>query len=149
MAQVFVGVEKIGDMRMSSPQLTETRDMNSNGAIFMMGTGGRVNAGETLEVHLSGMPAHGHAPRNVALALTALIFAAGAWFAFSPAKAHAAQDAALRSRREKLMNEVVSLERKRRQKGLSDADEAKLQRTTAELERVVAELDRAGDGAAA
>lgn len=149
MAQVFVGVEKIGDMRMSSPQLTETREMDSNGAIFMMGTGGRVNAGETLEVHLSGMPAQSHTPRNVALALAVLIFAIGAWFAFAPAKAHAAQDAALRSRREKLMNEVVSLERKRRQKGLSDADEAKLQRTTAELERVVAELDRAGDGAAA
>ena len=149
MAQVFVGVEKIGDMRMSSPQLTETREMNSNGALFMMGTGGRVNAGETLEVHLSGMPAHSHTPRNVGLALAAAIFAIGAWFAFAPAKAHAAQDAALRSRREKLMNELVALERKRRQKGLSDADEAKLQRNTAELERVVAELDRAGDGAAA
>ena len=149
MAQVFVGVEKIGDMRMSSPQLTETREMNSNGALFMMGTGGRVNAGETLEVHLSGMPAPSHTPRNVGLALAAAIFAIGAWFAFAPAKAHAAQDAALRSRREKLMNELVALERKRRQKGLSDADEAKLQRTTAELERVVAELDRAGDGAAA
>jgi hypothetical protein len=149
MAQVFVGVEKIGDMRVSSPQLTDTREMNSNGALFIMGTGGRVNAGDTLEIHLSGMPAHSQTPRNVGLALAALIFAAGAWFAFSPAKAHAAQDAALKARREKLLNEVVALERKRRHKGLSEADEARLQRTTAELERVVAELDRAGDGAAA
>ena len=44
------------------------------------------------------------------------------------------------------MSEVVALERKRRSKPLSEADEARLQRVTAELERVIAELDR---GAAA
>ena len=44
------------------------------------------------------------------------------------------------------MNEVVALERKRRNKPLSEADEARLERATAELERVIAELDR---GAAA
>ena len=74
------------------------------------------------------------------------MFAVGAWFAFSPAKAHAAQDAKLHARREKLMNEIVALERKRRTRPLSEADEARLQRVTAELERVIAELDR---GAAA
>ena len=70
------------------------------------------------------------------------MFAIGAWFALSPAKAHAAQDAKLQARREKLMNEVVALERKRRSKPLSDADEARLQRVTADLERIIAELDR-------
>ena len=68
--------------------------------------------------------------------------AIGAWFALSPAKAHAAQDAKLNAQREKLLGEVVALERKRRKKPLSDADEARLQRVTAELERVIAELDR-------
>ena len=29
LAQVFVGVEKIGNMQMSSPQLTDVREMNS------------------------------------------------------------------------------------------------------------------------
>ncbi|HEX6213998.1 MAG TPA: hypothetical protein VFZ38_04225, partial [Vicinamibacterales bacterium] len=81
---------------------------------------------------------------NVGLALAALIFAAGAWFAFSPAKAQAAQDAKLRARKDKLLNEVVALERKRRQKALSPAEEAKLQRSTGELERVIAALDREG-----
>lgn len=143
MAQLFVGVEKIGAVQVSSPQLTDMRDMTTEqGAVFIMGTGGRLNAGEELVINLSGVPAHSRTLRNVALAVAALIFAAGAWFALTPAKAHAAQDQKLRARREKLMNDVVALERKRRQKPLSPAEDAKLQKATAELERLTAELDR-------
>ena len=109
-----------------------------------MGTGGRLNPGQELEINLSGIPAHSRTPRNLGLALAALIFAAGAWFAFSPAKAQAAQDAKLQARKEKLLDQVVALERKRRQQALSAAEAAKLQRSTSELERVVAELDREG-----
>ena len=145
-AQVFVGVEKIGDMKVSSPQLTDTRDMNSEGQNFIMGTGGRLNAGDTLVLHLTGLPSHSQTPRNAALIAAVLIFGVGAWFAISPGKAHAAQDAKLNAQREKLMSEIVALEKKRRQKPLSSADVARLERATAELERVIAELDR---GAAA
>ena len=146
LAQVFVGVEKIGNMQVSSPQLTDVREMNSEGQPFIMATGPRLNAGDTLVLNLTGLPAHSNVSRNVALTATVVIFAIGAWFAFSPAKAHAAQDAKLNARREKLMSELVALERKRRGKPLSDADEARLQRVTADLERIIAELDR---GAAA
>jgi hypothetical protein len=143
MVQVFVGVEKIGAIQLSSPQLTDTREMTTEGgAVFIMATGGRVNAGDELVLNLTGMPAHSRVPRNAVLALAALIFALGAWFAFTPAKAQAAQDDKLRARREKLMNEVVALERKRRQKPLTATEDAKLQRATIELERVIAELDR-------
>jgi len=143
MAQVFVGVEKIAGLQMSSPQLTDTREMaTQGGAVFIMGTGGRINPGQELVINLSGIPAHSRTPRNVVLALAALIFVAGAWFAFSPAKAQASQDAKLRARKEKLLNEIVALERRRRQKALTAQDEARLQRTAAELERVIAELDR-------
>lgn len=142
-AQVFVGVEKIGAVQMSSPQLTDTREMTTEqGAVFIMGTGGRLNTGEELVITLSGIPAHSLTARNVALAVVAVIFAAGAWLAFTPAKAHAAQDDRLRARREKLMNTVVALERKRRQRPLSPAEEEKLHHATGELERVIAELDR-------
>ena len=146
LAQVFVGLEKIGDMKVASPQLTDVREMNSEGQPFVMATGPRLNAGDTLVLELTGLPAQSQTPRNVALIATVVIFALGAWFALSPAKAHAAQDAKLNARREKLMNEVVALERMRRNKPLSQADEARLERATAELERVIAELDR---GAAA
>jgi hypothetical protein len=143
MAQLFVGVEQIGGVRMSSPQVTDTREMTTEqGAVFIMATGGRINPGQEMVINLSGIPAHSQVPRNAALALVALIFALGAWFAFTPARARAAADHNLRARREKLMNEVVALERKRRQKPLSPADEARLHRAAGELERVIAELDR-------
>ena len=146
LSQVFVGVEKIGNMQVSSPQLTDVREMNSDGQPFIMATGPRLNAGETLVLDLTGLPAQSNTQRNAALIAVAVMFAVGAWFALSPAKAHAAQDAKLRAQRERLMNDLVALERKRRSKPLSAADEARLERITADLERVIAELDR---GAAA
>jgi hypothetical protein len=143
LAQVFVGLEKIGDMKIASPQLTDVRDMTADGQPFIMATGPRLNAGDTLVLNLTGLPAHSQTPRNVALAVVVLMFAVGAWMAWSPAKAHAVQDAKLNARRDKLMNEIVALERRRRQRPLSDSDEARLQRATTELERVIAELDSA------
>ena len=133
-------------MKIASPQLTDTREMNTDGQNFIMGTGGRLNAGDTLVLHLTGLPSHSETPRNAALIAAVVIYAIGAWFALSPAKAHAVQDAKLNAQREKLMSEIVALEKKRRQKPLSSADVARLERATAELERVIAELDR---GAAA
>ena len=132
------------NMQIASPQHRRERDELGWPAI--RGGGGRVNAGDTLVLHLTGLPAHSNTPRNATLLAAVVTFALGAWFAFSPAKARAAQDTKLHARREKLMNEVVALERKRRTRPLSEADEARLQRVTAELERVIAELDR---GAAA
>ncbi|HWI19839.1 MAG TPA: hypothetical protein VNT81_18930 [Vicinamibacterales bacterium] len=141
-AQVFVGMEKIGNMQMSSPQLTDIREMNSEGQQFVMGTGPRMNAGDTLVLNLTGLPAHSLWPRNVALVLVVVIFVVGAWFAWSPGKAHDVQDQKLMARREKLLAEIVALEKKRQTKPLSESDEARLQRATTELERVIAELDR-------
>lgn len=146
LAQVFVGMEKIGDMKLASPQLKDVRDMSSEGQQFVMGTGPRLNAGETMELTLTGLPAHSLVPRNVVLALVALIFVLGVWFAWSPTKAHAVLDEKLNARRETLLNEIVAIEKKRQAKPLSESDEARLQRATTELERVIAELDR---GAAA
>ena len=145
-AELSVGMEKIGNMQISSPYLTNVREGNSDGQAFIMATGPRLNAGDTMVLELSDLPAHSNLQRNVALMAAVVIFALGAWFALSPAKAHAAQDAKLNARREKLLDEVVALERKRRNKPLSEPDEARLARVTAELERVIAELDR---GAAA
>lgn len=141
LGQLFVAAEKVGAMQMSSPQLTDTREVNSEGQVFIMGNGGRLNAGDTLVVNLSGMPAHSLWPRNVALAAAALVFGVGLWMAMSPAAARASEDAKLETRREKLLAEVVSLERKKRQKSLSAAEEARLQRLTADLEKVMAALD--------
>ena len=143
LAQLFVAAEKVGAMQMSSPQLTDTREMTSDGQQFIMGTGGRINAGETVSVNLSGMPAQSLWPRNVALGVAALVFAVGLWMAVSPQAARAAEGAKLETRRERLLSEVVALERKRRQKPLVAADETLLQRLTSDLEKVMAALDLA------
>ena len=88
----------------------------------------RRTPGDTLVLNLTGLPAHSQTPRNVGAGAGGADLRVGAWFAFSPAKAHAAQDAKLHARREKLLNDIVALERKRRQKPLSAAEEARLQR---------------------
>lgn len=141
LGQLFVAAEKVGAMQLSSPQLTETRDMTSDGQVFIMGTGGRLNAGDTLVVNLSGMPAHSPWPRNVALGTALLVSVVGLWLSLSPKAARASEDAKLETRRERLLVELVVLERKRRQKPLSPADEARLQRLTSDLEKVMAALD--------
>lgn len=146
MAQVFVGVEKIGEIQMSSPNLTGTREMQAEGgAVFIMGTGGRINAGDELVIHLTGVPSHSNVLRNAALALAALVFGVGAWFAFAPAKAALTETSVLRARKERLLGEVVALERTRRNRPLSAGEEAKLRRATAELEQLAADLDRTDD----
>ena len=61
-AQVFVGMEKIGNMQIASPQLTDVREMNSDGQPFIMATGPRLNAGDTLVLNLTGLPAHSNTP---------------------------------------------------------------------------------------
>ena len=143
LTQVFVAAEKIGPMQMSSPQLTDIREAPTEGGVFLMGTGGRIEPGATLTVNLTGMPAASHTARNVALAMVILILGVGVWMALTPASARAAQDGRLAGKRERLMADIVAIERKRRTRALTDLEEARLQRLTADLERVLASLDQA------
>jgi hypothetical protein len=146
-AQVFVGVQKIGDMKVSSPQITDSREVNTDGQSFIMGTGGRLNAGDTLVLDFSGLPAHSQTPRYAALSLAVGIFVVGGWFAFGMKRAPATSDTGLlKAQRDKLMTEVVALERRRRERGLSETETARMHRLSANLERIMADLDR---GAAA
>lgn len=144
-AQVFVAVEKIGPMQMVSAQLTDIRETQTEGGVFLMGTGGRLNAGDTLTVNLSGMPAASHTARDAGVAIVLLIIGVGAWLAMTPDAARKELGVTLLARRERLMTELVALERKRRQKGLSAQDEARVERLTRALEGVLASLDQAPD----
>jgi hypothetical protein len=143
LSQVFVAAEKIGPMHMSSPQLTDIRETPTEGGVFLMGMGGRIEPGGTLTVHLTGMPAANHIARNAALAIVILILGVGVWMAMTPGSARAAQDGKLAGKRERLMGDIVALERKRQTRALTAAEAARLQRLTADLERVLASLDQA------
>jgi hypothetical protein len=141
--QVFVAAEKLGPMQLSSPQLRETREITSEGQVFLMGTGDRVNAGDTLVLQLSGLPARSPITRYAVLGLALTILVVGLGIGFTSGEPDAAGDAKLIAKRDRLMGELVSLERKRRARPLSGPDEARRQKLIADLERTWAALDHA------
>ena len=79
LAQISVVAQKTPGMELSSPQVKEHRDMTAEGQTYIVGQGGAVRAGDTVSLTLSGLPHRPTWPRNVALALAAVILAAGAW----------------------------------------------------------------------
>jgi hypothetical protein len=121
LTQVSVVAQKIGAMQLSSPQVSEKREMASDGQTFLVGQGGAVRAGDTLTLTLSGLPHRAAWPRNVALALAVVILAAGAWGATRGGTARpSARAAQLQGRRDKLFSDLAALDAQRRQ-GTVDA----------------------------
>ena len=121
MTQVSVVAQKIGAMQMASPQLSERREMPADGQVFILGQGGALKAGDTVTLTLSGLPHRSTWPANLALAIAAVIVAAGAWGAVRGRTAEpSTRRAQLQARREKLYSELTTLEEQRR-KGTVDA----------------------------
>jgi hypothetical protein len=138
-------VQKVGDMKVSSPQLTTQQDMNAQGETFIAGSGGQVAAGQPLTFTLSGLPHHSVVPRWVALVLAVLIVLIGVWATVrgtGGVEARATERKRLVTRREKLFGELVRLERDYHQ---GRADERRYVSRRAELvtslEQVYGALD--------
>jgi hypothetical protein len=152
--QVFVAIEKIGDLRMSSPQLPDQQEAEAGGTRFVMGRGQRINPGGSLVVNLSGLPHRSTTLRNTGLAISAIVIAIGFWAALSGAPKRRAHDAHLAARREKLFNELVELEQQYKNGRIDEKRyAAKRQTLVTQLERVLGELDQqpsgGGEGVAA
>jgi hypothetical protein len=105
-----------------------------------MGTGDRVNAGDTLVLQLSGLPARSPVARYAVLGLALAILVVGLGIGFTSGEPDAG-DTKLIAKRDRLMGELVSLERKRRARPLPGPDEARRQKVIADLERAWAALD--------
>jgi hypothetical protein len=121
MTQLSVVAQKIGGMQLSSPQVTERREMPADGQTYIVGQGATVKAGETVTLTLSGLPHRATWPRNVALLISIIVLGAGAWGATrggSPQQASRRQQ--MHTRRDKLFAELAGLEEQRR-KGSVDA----------------------------
>ncbi len=158
--QVTVGIQKVGDLRMTSPQLTTTRDVPAgDGTTFLLGTGPGLAAGDTLTVNLANLPFHSTTPRRVALSLAVIFVALGGWLAYtgSSRRGGAAERQGLMRRRDALLRDLEELEA-RAHAGLGDRErtEARRQRMLGELEQVYGALDEAtgdpqggGEGVAA
>jgi hypothetical protein len=115
-SQLAVIVRKLGDMKLSSPQLTRQQDMPMNGEIAIVAEGSSVQAGQPFVLTLSGVPHHSAAPRYTALSIAVIVALVGIWVSSTPqdATAKKSERQQLIARREKLFQELVRLENDRR-----------------------------------
>lgn len=146
--QLAVGVERIGSLSLASPQFSTVGEVKAeNGTPFLLGSGPGLPAGATLTLQLSNLPVHSRTSRHVALGIALTIVAIGAWFAFGARTRDPHIRQRLTERRNTLLAELASLERKARRGGSpSPSEEARRQRLLADLERVYGELDEASGG---
>jgi len=144
LAQVALVVQKAGDMRLESPQVTQQRDMTADGQTYILGQGPPLAAGSAITVTISGLPHVSQWPRNLALALAIVILAAGAYGAVRGGKAvSAAQERErLVAERERLFAELTQLEDSHRV-GAVDPQRYTIRRREliVALERIYAALD--------
>jgi hypothetical protein len=118
--RLSIVAQKLGSMQLASPQVTQKREMTADGQTYIVGQGGSVKAGDTVTLTLSNLPHRPTWPRNVALLLTLLVLAAGAWGATrGPSPKQLGRQQQLHARRDKLFAELAALEEQRR-KGTVD-----------------------------
>src|SRR5262245_56521489 len=144
--RLLVLVRKQGEAKLASPQLARQQEFPSEGETIIGGMGGAVAAGQSISLSLSDLPHHSAAPRWTALSLASVILLAGIW-AGTRKEEGAAQDAErkrLVARREKLLGDLVKVERDRRN-GRGDADKlaARREELIASLEHIYGALDDA------
>jgi hypothetical protein len=146
--QVTVGVEKVNNLSISSPQFTSTNDVTAEaGDIFVLGRGPALAAGAATVVTLSNLPVQTQVPRYAALGLAALLAVVGVWLAVAKGKGHDEARQTLVKRRDTLLSQLEQLESKRRA-GTVDPQgySTRRHRIFTELERIYGELDDVGAG---
>ena len=145
LTHVAVVAQKIGQMRLASPQVSEQQDMPAQGNLYIAGRGGPVEAGQTMRFQFSGMPHEPRWPRAVAVGLAVLILGAGAWGAFrgrNPGDAEALQRKELEKRRDRLFDELAALELRYREEEVDpERYEERKRELVAALQRIYVALD--------
>ena len=149
--QLFVAAEKVGNLQISSPQFQQQQEASAGGAPFLMATGGRINAGDSLTVTLTGLPHRNTMVRDVGVAVGVLILVAGFWAALTGPRARNTRIEELTRRKDTLFADLVALEDDHRHQRIDDRRYTSRRQTlVAQLERVMGELDRGGgEGVAA
>ena len=111
-------VRKLGDLKLTSPQLTRQQDIPdpATGETAIVGEGGTIAAGQTFVLTLSGLAHHSAVPRWTALMLALGIVVVGTWASSTSeeSKDKGGDRQPLVARREKLFQELVRLENDRR-----------------------------------
>jgi hypothetical protein len=146
--QVTVGVEKVNNLSISSPQFTSSEDVTAEaGTVFALGRGPALPAGGKTVVTLSNLPVHSKVPRNVALGLAGLLAGVGVWLSVAKRSGHDEARQTLVKRRDTLLAQLEQLESKRRAGTVDSSNySTRRQRIYSELERIYGELDDVGAG---
>jgi hypothetical protein len=77
-------VGQSGGIDFRSPQVTNRRNVSTQGLPAISAVGPAIAAGQPLELEISGLPHHARWPRYVALSLSGVIMAVGIWAAIFP-----------------------------------------------------------------
>jgi hypothetical protein len=147
-SDLTVGVEKVNNLSISSPQFTSAQDVTAEaGDVFVLGRGPGLPAGGKTVVTLSNLPVTSQVPRYVAMTLAGLLGAFGVWLAISKRAGHDEARQTLVKRRDTLLSQLEQLESKRRGGTVEPNNySTRRQRIYAELERIYGELDEVGTG---
>jgi hypothetical protein len=145
--QVTVGVEKVNDLAIASPQFSTANDVRTDdGQIFILGSGPAQPAGATTTVTLSNLPVHSRVPRYSALGLALALAGVGVYLSVTRRGVGEAR-AALVKRRDTLLSQLEQLESKHRAGTVETSSYlTRRQRLLTELERIYGELDEASAG---
>lgn len=145
--RVIVGIEKVGDLAMSSPQFSTVTDLPTENGLYLLGQGPPLAAGTPLTITFSNLPVHSRVPRYVAIGLALAIAGFGVWLAATARGPGQRERQALIARRDALLAELANLEAKYRDGGIgAERYEAKRQRIVSQLETIYGELDEASAG---
>lgn len=111
MQHVGIIVKKVGDAKLSSPQVARQQDLTSNQVTYIAAAGGVVAVGQPVTFTITGLPHHSTTPLYASLALAIIVTLAGVWFAWRPSGQPKSGDRReLIARRERLFQELVRLE---------------------------------------
>jgi hypothetical protein len=143
--RVAVIVKRVGDTKISSPQLDGQQELTAQGVSYIAASGPGVAAGQPITLSLSDLPHHSSTPRIVALSLAGGIALIGVWAAARVPKEsgdRVAERKRLTTRRNKLFDELIRLEQDHRA-GRLDGQRYAMRREDllASLEQVYGALD--------
>lgn len=139
---ILVAAQKAGGtLSLASPQLSGIREGESNGQAFMVGTGGRLAAGQAVELTFSGVPANARWPFWTATiaAVSGLLWIG--WALTTRAPDRRVERQALVAERERLLGAIAALDAESRTRGADERRDAKRQRLMSAVEQVYAQLD--------
>jgi hypothetical protein len=148
-SQFALIVQKVGGTAVASPYISQQREVSQQGEVYIAGAGTSVPEGQPLVLTVTNMPHHSAVPRRVAITISLAILVAGVVAGARPAAAARADGTERRrllARREKLLGELVRLERdhRRNESAPEGPDERYLARRdglVSALEQVYGTLD--------